>query len=291
MSSQQKTALLFAAPALLFLAATFVVPLFQAINLSFQNVGIVGQAGEYVGTTNYESVLNAAKFWASGWRSLIWVAGNAIVQTLLALVVAIVLNERFPGIRFARIWIILTWIIPTVVVVIIWRWLFSNSGGMINPLLMQMGVIDRPIGFFATRGGAMSTLIFINSWRWFPFMALMVLAALNRIPAELYESAKLDGASAWQRFLNLTWPLLQPTLLVMGVVGTLMSFNVFDVIWLMTAGGPSGATQTLPVLIYETAFKGYKLSEAAAMSVVISILLMGFAVIASRGMTKGFDPA
>jgi multiple sugar transport system permease protein len=278
------TAFLLVAPALLFLAGVLVVPLLVAVDLSLQNVGIVGQPGSYIGLDNYSVVLTDAKTWASLWRSLVWVVGNAVVQTLVALVVALALFEKFRGVSALRSWIIITWVVPTVVVVIIWRWLFSNSGGMINPILLQLGLIDRPMGFFSSRESAMTTLVFINSWRWFPFVTLMLLAALTRIPGELYEAGRLDGASGWNRFRHITWPLLQPTLMVLGVVGTLMSFNVFDVIWLMTAGGPSGGTTTLPVLIYETAFKGYRLSQAAALSVLVSLLLMGFAVLASRGM-------
>ena len=229
-------------------------------------------------------MLGDGRFWRALLRSLVWVAGNAAVQTLAALGAALILNQQFPGVRLARTWIILGWIVPTVVVVIIWRWLLSTSGGMINPLLVQAGVIDRPVGFFASRESAMTTLILINSWRWFPFTTLMLLAGLTRIPGELYEAARIDGAGAVKRFTRITWPLLQPTLLVLGVVGTLLSFNVFDVIWLLTAGGPAQATQTLPVLIYETAFKGYRLSEAAAVSVITSLLLMAFAVAATRAM-------
>ncbi len=284
--NRSATAFLFAAPALLFLTAVLIVPLLVAVYLSLQDIGIIGQPGRFVGLENYSASLTSPKFWDAFFRSLIWVAANALVQTGLALLVALALFETFPGVRVARTWIILTWIVPTVVVVIIWRWLFSNSGGLINPLLMSLGVLDKPVGFFSTRESAMATLVFINSWRWFPFVALMLLAALTRIPGELFEASRLDGASAWKRFRFITWPLLQPTLLVLGVVGTLMSFNVFDVIWLMTAGGPSGGTTTLPVLIYETAFKGYRLSEAAAISVLTSMLLMGFAIFASRSMMR-----
>ncbi len=278
-------AFVFVAPALLFLLAVLGWPLVQAILLSFQNVGVIGSEGSFVGLDNYAAVLGGAGFWKSFGRSIVWVVANALVQTLLALATALVLNQKFPGVRIARTWIILTWIVPTVVVVIIWRWLLSTSGGMINPLLMQAGVIDRPVGFFATREGAMTTLIMINSWRWFPFTALMMLAGLTRIPGDLYEAARIDGASAFRRFTRITWPLLQPTLMVLGVVGTLLSFNVFDVIWLLTAGGPAQASQTLPVLIYETAFKGYRLSEAATISVITSLILMGFAFLTTRAMT------
>ena len=274
----------FVAPALVFLAAVLGWPLLQAVWLSLQDVGVIGSQGRFVGLANYAAVLGDGRFWRALLRSLVWVAGNAAVQTLAALGAALILNQQFPGVRLARTWIILGWIVPTVVVVIIWRWLLSTSGGMINPLLVQAGVIDRPVGFFASRESAMTTLILINSWRWFPFTTLMLLAGLTRIPGELYEAARIDGAGAVKRFTRITWPLLQPTLLVLGVVGTLLSFNVFDVIWLLTAGGPAQATQTLPVLIYETAFKGYRLSEAAAVSVITSLLLMAFAVAATRAV-------
>lgn len=277
-------AFVFVAPALLFLLAVLGWPLVQAILLSFQNVGVIGSEGRFVGLDNYAAVLGGAGFWRAFGRSIVWVVANALVQTVLALVTALILNQKFPGVRIARTWIILTWIVPTVVIVIIWRWLLSTSGGMINPLLVQAGVIDRPVGFFATREGAMTTLIMINSWRWFPFTALMMLAGLTRIPGDLYEAARIDGASALKRFTRITWPLLQPTLMVLTVVGTLLSFNVFDVIWLLTAGGPAQASQTLPVLIYETAFKGYRLSEAATISVITSVILMGFAFLATRAM-------
>lgn len=277
-------AFVFVAPALLFLLAVLGWPLVQAILLSFQNVGVIGSEGRFVGLDNYAAVLGGAGFWKAFGRSIVWVVANALVQTVLALVTALILNQKFPGVRIARTWIILTWIVPTVVIVIIWRWLLSTSGGMINPLLVQAGVIDRPVGFFATREGAMTTLIMINSWRWFPFTALMMLAGLTRIPGDLYEAARIDGASALKRFTRITWPLLQPTLMVLTVVGTLLSFNVFDVIWLLTAGGPAQASQTLPVLIYETAFKGYRLSEAATISVITSVILMGFAFLATRAM-------
>jgi multiple sugar transport system permease protein len=284
--SERKLALLFVTPALGLLTLTLLWPLFLAVDLSLRDVRYIGKPGDFVGLANYTEVLGEARFWQSGLRSLIWVAGNAVVQTALALAAALVLHQSFPGVRIARVWVLLTWIVPTVVVVIIWRWLLSNSGGMINPLLMKVGLLDAPVGFFSSRESAMTTLILINSWRWFPFVTLMILAALTRIPGDLDEAARMDGAGAWQRFRRITWPLLQPTLSVLLVVGTLLSFNVFDIIWLITAGGPSGGTQTLPVLIYETAFKGYELSRAAAISVLTGLVLMGFAIAASRSMTR-----
>jgi multiple sugar transport system permease protein len=283
-SREQAIAYLFVAPALLWLGATLVYPLFVAVRLSTQDVGIIGSQGGFVGFANYRAILAGGQFLPALGRSLLWVAANAVLQTVLALGAALLLAEKFPGVRVARVWVILTWIVPTIVVVIIWRWLLSTSGGMINPLLVQFGIIERPIGFFASPWSAMTAVITINSWRWFPFVAVMILATLQRIPGDVYEAGAIDGASPWQRFRFITWPMLQPTLYVLAIIGTLLSFNVFDIIWLLTSGGPGSATTTVPVLIYQTAFKAYRLSEAAAMSVVATVLLMGFALLAVRAL-------
>lgn len=277
-------AALLVAPALLLLGAVLAWPLLSAVLLSLRDVRVVGSEGPFVGLGNYRKVLSDPVFWRAAWLSLAWVLANALLQTALALAAALILHQRFPGVRVARVWIILAWIVPTVVVVMIWRWLFSTSGGMINPLLRMSGLTEAPIGFFASPWAAFLTLVFVNSWRWFPFIALMILAGLTRIPADLHEAARVDGAGPWKRFTRITWPLLAPTLGVLLVIGTLLSFNVFDVIWLMTGGGPAGGTRTLPVLIYETAFKGYRISEAAAVAVLATLALMAFAVLATRSL-------
>lgn len=265
-------------PLLLWLGVTIAYPLFSAVELSLLDIRIIGQEGAFLGFGNYVRALASERYWAALGRSGIWILGNAVAQTLLAFLTALAVNQRFPGVRLVRSWVILTWIVPTVVVVIIWRWLLSTSGGLVNYLVMLVGLSDRPIGFFGSGGSAMTAVILINSWRFFPFIAVILLAGLQRIPAELYEAATIDGATSVQKFWYVTIPQLQQTLFVLGLVGTLLSFNVFDIVWLLTAGGPSGATTTVPVLIYETAFKSYRLSEAAAMSVITGVFLMAFAL-------------
>ncbi|MBL8165186.1 MAG: sugar ABC transporter permease [Anaerolineae bacterium] len=272
----------FVLPLMLWLAATILVPLAQSVLLSFQNVRIIGTPGEFVGFANYTRLFESERFWEAFGRSLIWVLGNAVLQTILAFATALILKQRFPGQKVARIWIILSWIVPTVVVVVIWRWLLSASGGIVNYALVALGITAEPIGFFSSGDSAFASVIAINSWRWFPFQAVILLAALQRIPAELYEAASVDGASTTQKFLNITLPGLQSVLFVMGLIGTLMSFNVFDVIWLLTAGGPSAATTTLPVLIYDTGFRQFRLSQAAAISVVTGVFLLVFALVFMR---------
>lgn len=277
------TGYLYVLPLLLWLAGTILYPLISAVALSVQDIKVIGTQGKFVGLENYARLIGNDNFWEALGRSVLWVVGNALAQTLAAFGAALLLNQRFRGRGLARIWIILSWIVPAVVVVIIWRWLLSSSG-VVNYLLMALGLTAEPIGFFSARTTAMISVALINAWRWFPFMAVTLLAALQSIPRELYEAAEVDGATAWRRFWSLTFPLLQPVLFVLGLVGTLMSFNVFDVIWLLTGGGPSNATTTLPVLIYDTAFTKYRLSQAAAISVVAGLLLLIFAALFIRFM-------
>ncbi|MCA9903969.1 MAG: sugar ABC transporter permease [Anaerolineae bacterium] len=279
----------FVLPLMLWLAATILLPLIQSIILSVQDVRIIGTPGEFIGLANYERILSSSRFWDALGRSLVWVLANAIVQTLLAFSAALILKQRFPGHKVARIWIILSWIVPTVVVVIIWRWLLSASGGVVNYSLVNLGLISEPIGFFSTGSSALMSVIAINAWRWFPFNAVILLAALQRIPQELYEAASVDGASQMQKFFSITLPSLQSVLFVLGLIGTLMSFNVFDVIWLLTAGGPSSATTTLPVLIYDVGFKQFRLSLAAALSVITGLILLTFALVFIRFASPATD--
>jgi multiple sugar transport system permease protein len=150
-------------------------------------------------------------------------------------------------------------------------------------------LIPQPVGFFSSGPGAFAALVFINSWRWFPLTAVILLAGMQSISEEFYEAAAVDGASAWQRFWKITMPSLQPVLFVLGLVGTLWSVNVFDIIWLLTAGGPSSATTTLPVFIYDTAFKQYNLSRAAAASVLMGSVLLIFAALFMRFLSPKTD--
>ncbi|MCL4394998.1 MAG: sugar ABC transporter permease [Chloroflexi bacterium] len=281
--------LVLVAPLMLWLASCILYPLVSAVNLSFQDVGIIGTGGSFVGLDNYAFILKSGGFWAALGRSVIWTVANGALQTVAAFVAALILKQHFRGQSIARVWVIVSWIVPTVVVAIIWRWILGTSGGIVNYLLLTLGVIPSPIGFFGTSNTAFASTILINSWRWFPFMTVIVLAGMQSIPEEFYEAASVDGASSWQKFANVTLPGLQPVLFVMGLIGTLWSVNVFDTIFLMTGGGPASASTTLPVFIYVTAFKGYQLSRAAAASVIVGLILVAFVLAFLRWMPSPTD--
>jgi multiple sugar transport system permease protein len=274
-------------PLVLWLVITIVIPLLYAVYVGFTDAGIIGTEAEFIGLENYTTVLADAEFRSAFGRSLIWAVGGAVVQTVLAFATALALNQAFRGRRFARTWIILSWIIPTIVIAILWRWMLNASYGIINFFVTTLGFSDAPIDFLGSPKWALPTVIMVNAWRWFPFLALLILAGLQSIPGELYEAAKVDGANATQRFFSITMPQLQPVMYVVGLIGTLWAFQIFDVIWLLTQGGPSGATQTLPVLIYDRAFNGFAMGEASAISVVLCAFLLIFSVLYIKFVPAG----
>lgn len=272
-------AYLLIAPLVLWVLLTVVVPLVYSVYISFSNLGVIGTEANFIGLDNYIKILGDPEFRSAFLLSIVWTVGNALLQVGLAFATALVLNRSFRGRRFARTWVVLPWIIPTIVIAIIWRWLLNASYGIVNFLITSLGISGDPIQFLGSTNWALPTAIAINSWRWFPFLAIIILAGLQSIPEEYYEAARVDGANAAQQFFHITLPLLQPILFVLGLLGTLLSINVFDVIWLLTEGGPSNATETLPVLVYDRAFNSFAMGEASAIAVSLTIFLLVFSIL------------
>ena len=289
MNFQNKEGWLFVMPLMLWLAFSICIPLYIAIELSFFDIKIIGTEGKFVGFKNYVKSISSSKFPKVLTNSVFWVLANAVTQTFFAFIIALTLNKNFKGVKIATNWIILSFIIPTVVIVVIWKLMLSSSSGLVNSLLIQFHLIEKPIGFFSSSKSAFISLVLINSWRWSPFLSLIILSGLKSINQEIYDASKIDGTSFFSELFYVTLPQLKGVLFVLGLVGTLLSFNVFDIIWLITKGGPSSATTTLPLLIYETAFTKFRLSQAAALSVITSIILLTFSIVFIKVMGKDHD--
>nr|MCS5661046.1 sugar ABC transporter permease [Dehalococcoidia bacterium] len=204
---------------------------------------------------------------------------NGLYQTIVALLIALLINQPFKGQNFVRTWIILPWAVPAAVTAILWRWMFDATSGIINTSMMRLSLIEKPLLFLANPEIAGISLTFVNSWRYVPFLTIIFLAALASVPEEEYEAARVDGAGFWLQFKSITFPNILPTLTVLGLVGTLWASNVFDIIWMMTRGGPGVATTTVPVLMYDTAFYGYNISRASAGAIIFLLLLVVFALV------------
>lgn len=259
------------APIVLIMAFVIAFPLVNAVVTSLQDQRVIGSPADFVGFDTYTKVLGDDKFWAALGRSGIWLVVNMIVQTILAFATALLLQRSGWWSKSARTWIVLPWVVPTVAVAVIWQWLLNSNYGIIHKIFAAVGIdIGAP---FSDGPLTLITVILVNSWHWFPLSAVVIYGALATVPHEVIEAAKMDGANAWRTFWSVTFPLLQPVLFALGLVGSLWSFNVLDTIYLTTKGGPAGATTTMPVYIYDTAFSAFRSSEAAAASVLTVIVL------------------
>ncbi len=264
---------LLVAPIVIWIVVTIFIPLLSVFKESLYNTGFVGTQGSFVGLDNYASMLQSSTYWAAWGKSLIWVLGNGFSQTLLAFGIALMLNKATRFNNWARTWMIIPWVIPTIVVTIFWQWIFNGSYGIFNHVLMSLHLIEQPLNLIGHKTWSLPIIIFINTWHWFPFMAVIVLAGLSTISVEIYEAADVDGANKWQQFWTITFPSLGRITFALGLVGTLWSFNIFDTIYILTGGGPAGATTTVPVMIYQQAFESYRIGQASATSIITAAFL------------------
>lgn len=263
---------LYILPILVLIGIIFIYPLSQVLISSFYNIRLGAQEGIFVGLDNYRLIFSEPVFWKSVRSSLIWTFGNLILQLIIPLGVAILLNQKLKGMHFARTLILLPWIIPMVALAVSMRWMLLPGIGIFNEILKN--TIGTQISFLSSKSTAMPTLIILNTWKWLPFGTLLILTALQTIPREVYEAARVDGANFWKQFIYITFPLLGKVIWFMGYLILVWNFNTFDTIWLTTEGGPGHIMQTLTILVYRRAFKVFRLGEGAAIATIGAALLM-----------------
>jgi multiple sugar transport system permease protein len=278
--------LLLIAPTLLIFCAVILYPLCSAIYLSLFSIYTPTLQGPWVGLANYVDILGSTDFWSSLWATCLWTGGTLTAQMLAGVGVALLLNEKIVLRSLARSLILFPYFISTVVAVLVWRWLFNDLYGMLNHILIALGLIDVPMNWLGVMPNALLSLIFIGAWKYFPFVVIAVLARLQTIPTSLYEAATIDGAGAWSRFWDVTLPQLRDVLGVIILLRTIWDFKEFDLIWLLTGGGPINHTRTLPLLVYQEAFglnqMGRASTYAVAMMAVMLVFMIAYLIIARR---------
>jgi multiple sugar transport system permease protein len=267
------------APTVLIFAAVIIYPLLSAMYLSLFALDTLTLAGPFVGLGNYFSLLASGTFWSALGVTVIWTAGTLIVQVLAGVGVALLLNEKIVLRSLARSLILFPYFVSTVVAVLLWRWLFNDLYGILSHLLIAAGIIDMPVNFLGAMPNAMLSLIVVGAWKYFPFVVIAVLARLQTIPTQLYEAATIDGAGAWGRFWDVTLPQLADVLGVIILLRTIWDFKEFDLIWLLTGGGPINHTRTLPLLVYQDAFGMNRMGMAATYSVAMMAVMLVFMAI------------
>ncbi len=279
---------LFIAPTVLVFSAVIVYPLFSAIYLSLFSIYTLTLQGEWVGLGNYQALLGSDTFWRALGNNLIWTAGTLTLQVVFGVALALLLNNNIWFRSLARSLVLFPYFVSTVVAVLVWRWLFNDLYGILNHLMLRIGLIDMPINWLGEMPNAMFSIVMVGTWKYFPFVVIAVLARLQTIPPQLYEAARVDGANAWARFWDVTLPQLRDVLTVIILLRTIWDFKEFDLIYLMTGGGPLNRTQTLPLVVYQQAFGLNQMGMAAAYSVVMMLIMLVFmAAYLARTRRKG----
>jgi multiple sugar transport system permease protein len=270
------------APVLALVALFTLFPLGYAAWTSVHRHVLILQGRPYVGLRNYTNAIEDPLFADSIKTSLIFVAAAVPLVTLVGLLVALLLNQRVRGFGILLVIILLPWAIPTVSAGIMWRLLLHGDFGAIDGFLYRIGAIDSYIQWLSGSDLAMASVIVVHAWREFPLPAILFLAGLQTIPPELAEAARLDRASAWQRFRYVTLPLLKAPLLIVLVYETIIAFSVFDLVYVLTGGGPGSATTLFSWFTYTATFKYLNFGQGAALSFIMAGVLLLFIMVYMR---------
>lgn len=264
------------APTILVFVMVIVYPLVSAVYLSVFSIYTPTMEGEFAGFDNYSRLLTSGEFWHSLLNNLIWTAGTLVLQITFGILVALMLHRNIMFRSLARSLVLFPYFLSTVVAVLVWRWLFNDLYGVLNHMLMWARIIDMPVDWLGSMPNAMVSLIFVGAWKYFPFVVIAVLARLQSIPEELYEAATIDGAGRFAQFRDVTLPQLKDVLIVIVLLRTIWDFKEFDLIYLLTGGGPVTSTQTLPLMVYKEAFALNQMGGASAVAVLMMLIMLIF---------------
>jgi len=277
--------LLFLLPAAVFLLVFLTYPLGLGVWLAFTDTRI-GRPGVFIGLENYELLWEDSVFWLSVFNTLLYTTVASVLKFALGLWLALILNKHLPFKAFFRAIVLLPWVVPTVLSAIAFWWIYDAQFSIISWALIQMGLIDAPINFLGDTTNARASVIAANVWRGIPFVAISLLAGLQTIPPSLHEAATLDGATPWQRFRYITLPMLTPIIAVVMTFSVLFTFTDFQLIYVLTRGGPLNATHLMATLSFQRAIPGGQLGEGAAIAVAMIPFLLAAILFSYFGLQR-----
>ena len=263
------------APAIITILVVIVSPLLTTIYYSFSNVDLIRDRTTFIGLDNYIELFSDWLFWKALEINLKFAAIVVVVPTMMGLFFALLLVEDFVGRGIGRTMLILPWALPWIVVGLLWNWIVNAQFGALNGLLYSFGLIDKYIPFMANEDLALIFTALASAWRQTSFSAILLLAALQTIPEDLYDAAKVDGAGILDRFRFITFAWIRPTLTIVLLYNVVLGFLQFDAVWIMTQGGPGDATMLISVLLYRYTFMNWDLGMGAAVSNVLGLITMG----------------
>ncbi len=275
----------FLLPAAVLLLVFLTYPLGLGVWLGFTDAR-VGRPGTFIGLENYEYLWHDQVFWLSVFNTLIYTTIASILKFVLGLWLALLLNENLPAKSFFRAIVLLPWVVPTVLSAIAFWWIFDSQFSIISWALIEMGIIEQRINFLGDPTNARASVIAANVWRGIPFVAITLLAGLQTIPQSLYEAATLDGASRWQLFRWVTLPLLTPIIAITMTFSVLFTFTDFQLIYVLTRGGPVNATHLMATLSFQRGISGGQLGEGAAIAVAMIPFLLAAILFSYFGLQR-----
>ena len=275
------------APTVLIFCAVIVYPLVSALYLSMFRIFTPTLQGSFVGLGNYAELAASQEFWRSLLNTAVWTVLTLTLQIVFGIAAALMLNQAMVMRSLARSLILFPYFVSTVVAVLVWRWLFNDLYGILNHLAMWAGLLSMPLDWLGSMPNAMVSIVLVGAWKYFPFVVIAILARLQTIPEPLYEAARIDGAGAWSRFTDVTLPQLKEVLMVVVLLRAIWDFKEFDLIYLLTGGGPVIATQTLPLMVYKEAFGLNDMGRASAVAVAMMLVMLSFMLLYLRVSRDG----
>ncbi|KAB7896815.1 ABC transporter permease subunit [Rouxiella sp. S1S-2] len=271
---ERRQAWVLLAPMLVMMFLLTAWPLARTLWLSFTDAGLIGDGTSpaWVGSDNFIYALTDPDFRAALWRTLYFTFVSVFFEGIIGVLVALLLNQKFWGRSALRVLVILPWALPTIVNATMWRLNFNPDYGSINALLTQLGIIDHYRSWLGSPDSAINAVMLADIWKNYPLVTLLTLAALQTIPEDLFEAARLDGASAWRRFRAITLPAIAAPLAVALILRTIDAFKVFDIIYVMTRGGPLDSTKTVSFFVYQESFSYLRAGSGAAYAVLMTLI-------------------
>lgn len=275
-------------PAIVLVICLFVYPLGSQIFYSFTNKTLIKTTYGMKGLSNYTAILTDKNFWLALWTSVKWTVLSLLFQILTGFTAALALNsiKNSMARQIYRILLIIPWAFPTIAIAIIWKWLLNGIYGFIPTILVNIGLADKLLQFLSTPDMVMPTLVMVNVWFGFPLIMVNVLAALQTVSQEQYEAAQIDGARKWHTFIYITLPHIKNVIGLLVVLRTIWVFNSFDIIYMITGGGPANISTTLPIYIYNLGWVNKYVGRSSAAAVILLIILLSICAVYFRVLKK-----
>lgn len=280
--------LAFAVPVIVFLLAFVLYPVLYNVWLSFTNASLIKKTSSFVGVDNYIKIFSNKLFLKYFWNTIRWTFFSVLGQLALGLGIALLIARPMKGGTALRSFLLIPYVVPAVTLALVSKWIMNSDYGIVSYWLQQAGLLEARQSLLAMQGPAMWVVVILNVWRSYPFPMLIYWAALKSIDKQIYEAAYVDGANKWKTFLHITLPQLKNTTIVLAVLRIIWTATYYDLIFMVTGGGPSGSTTHLPILIYQASFGSYQIGYAAAISMILGVLMFACIIfyVTRSGLTE-----